>query len=76
MPSSQVGLIGGCLSQDPGAWEDIGSEEWVLSVLHHGYRIPFVSRPPLTSTPLAFGSYSPDSERGKALDAAVSVLLA
>ena len=75
MPPSSVRYIGGCLSRDPDAWESIGSEEWVLSVLRHGYRIPFRSRPPLAVYPLDFGSYSPGSERGKALDLEVSVLL-
>lgn len=63
-----------CLTRDPGAWEAIGSEDWVLSVLCFRYRIPFASHPPVMGIPQNFGSYLPGSERGKALDLEVLVL--
>ena len=44
-------------------------------MLRHGYRIPFHSLPPRTTTPLNFGGYSSNSEKGKALAQEVSILL-
>ena len=48
----------------------------MVQVLHFGYRVPFRSRPPLSSVPLPLPSYSPSSIRGLALANAVSDLVA
>ena len=39
----------------------------MVEVLREGYKIPFVSLPPLSSTPINLPSYSPSSIKGKAL---------
>ena len=67
--------MAGCLSRNLEEWRTIGAEEWVLTVLENGYRIPFVTRPPLCLNPWGFGTYSPNSEKGKALDMEVKLLL-
>ena len=55
-------------------WESWGAEPWVVQVLKVGYSLPFVSRPPLSPTPVPLMSYSPTSVRGLALTAAVADL--
>ncbi len=45
------------LAKSLDGWRAIGAEEWVLSVLREGYKIPFTSLPPVTSAPLGFRSY-------------------
>ncbi|XP_045127738.1 uncharacterized protein LOC123514154 [Portunus trituberculatus] len=51
-----------------------GAEAWVL---HPSRRLqdPFTSLPPVTSAPLEFRSYTPGSEKGKALESEVQRLL-
>ena len=56
-------------------WESWGADAWVVQVLRYGYRVPFRSRPPLSSVPLPLPSYSPNSIRGLALSDAVSALV-
>ena len=56
-------------------WESWGADAWVVQVLKFGYRIPFHSRPPLSSVPLPLPSYSPNSIRGLALSDAVCALV-
>ena len=46
-----------------------------MEVLQHGYRIPFVTRPPLSVSPGHLGSYAPSSERGRILHEEVQGLL-
>ena len=48
-------------------WESWGAEPWVVQVLKEEYSLPFLSRPPLSSTPVPLPSYSPSSVRGLAL---------
>ena len=40
-----------------------------------GYRVPFLSDPPLSAEPIPFPSYSPTSIRGKALEKEVQSLV-
>ena len=56
------------------AFEDL--DPWVPRVLQFGYQIPFVCRPPLTTTPVAFPTYRQDSPRHQALQAAVEAMVA
>ena len=50
------------------AWRDRGADPWVVEVLREGYRLPFLSVPPLSSEPLPMPSYSLTSIKGKALE--------
>ena len=50
------------------AWRDRGADPWVVEVLQEGYRLTFLSVPPLSSEPIAMPSYSPNSIKGKALE--------
>ena len=70
-----VDRVAGCLASHRDKWIHIGAEEWVLAILRDGYRIPFYVLPPLTECPLVFGMYSPGSEKGKALDLEVQLLM-
>ena len=45
-----------------------------MEVLRFGYRVPFLSTPPLSDVPIPLPSYSPSSIRGIALTAAVADL--
>ena len=45
-----------------------------MEVLRFGYRVPFLSTPPLSDVPILLPSYSPSSIRGIALSAAVADL--
>ena len=47
-----------------------------MEVLRFGYRVPFLSAPPLSDVPIPLPSYSPSSIRGLALTAAVADLRA
>ena len=64
----------GCLASRWEVWVSWGAEPWVVQVLKVGYRLPFVSHPPLSPTPIPLPSYSPTSVRGLALSASVSDL--
>ena len=39
--------IAGRLSKFSGAWSEIGADPWVMHIVQWGYRIPFVTLPPL-----------------------------
>ena len=56
-------------------WESWGAEAWIVQVLRYGYRVPFRSRPPLSSVPLLLPSYSLNSIWGLAVSDAVSALV-
>ena len=75
-PSPFRTLSGGCLSFHWQAWRDRGAEPWVVEVLRFGYRIPFLSTPPLSATPVPMPSYSPTSTRGAALEEVTLGLIA
>ena len=63
--------VEGCLAVCWRVWESWGADPWVVQVLQDGYKVLFVSRPPLSPVPLPFPSYSPSSIRWLALVAAV-----
>lgn len=67
--------IGGCLARHLAAWEEIGAEQWVLSVLRRGYRIPLSAIPPLSPRTLSFTSYLRDTNRDMALSEEIAALL-
>ena len=48
--------------------EGWGAEPWVMEVLRSWYVISFHSVPPLSGSPIALESYSPQSIKGKALE--------
>ena len=39
--------IAGRLSKFSGAWSEIGADPWVMRIVQWGYKIPFVTLPPL-----------------------------
>ena len=49
-------------------------DPWVVEVLKEGYRIPFLSMPPLSEDPLMMHSYNPTSVKGRALEAELLAL--
>ena len=59
--------VAGCLAHQWEGWLKIGAEEWTLCVLREGYRIPFSSPPPLTSSYKTTRSYVWNSIKGQAL---------
>ena len=40
--------IAGRISKLSGAWSEIGADPWVMRIVQWGYKIPFVTLPPLT----------------------------
>ena len=75
VPSPFRTLSGGCLSLHWQAWRDRGAEPWVVEVLRFGYRLPFLSTPPLSAAPIPMPSYSPTSIKGAALEEATLGLI-
>ena len=67
-PSPCLTLSGGCLSLHWQAWKDRGAEPWVVEVLRVGYRIPFISHPPLSAEPIPMPCYNPLSTKGVTLE--------
>ena len=49
-------------------------DAWVVEVLREGYRIPFLTEPPLSSHPMPLESYAPSSVRGLALEKEIDKL--
>ena len=41
-------------STKPSGWRTITNDQWVLSIVRQGYRIPFQRKPPLSPTPIFF----------------------
>lgn len=58
------------------AWKFIKAEAWVLQVIEFGLKLKFMTKPPLTSNPLPWDAYAPDTHKGKALDTEIDNLLA
>ena len=50
-------------------------DPWVVEVLRVGYRIPFLSRPPLSAVPIPMPSYNPLSTKGVALGEVTQALI-
>ena len=46
--------VGGRLAHFAHFWQNITSNQWVLSIVKRGYRIPFKELPPLSSQPIFF----------------------
>ena len=69
--SPSPGRIGGCLAPLWQVWADWDAEDWVVQVLWEGYRIPFLSSPPLSSVAVHLPSCSPSSICGIAFAAEV-----
>ena len=44
--------MGGRLAHFVEKWEEITDNKWVLSIVRHGFRIPFSKIPPLSSVPI------------------------
>ena len=60
--------VRGCLSTRWEHWSRLGAEPWVVEVLRHGYRIPWVDSPPqLAVRPIPFPSYLPGSPKSLTL---------
>ena len=59
--------VGGCLHAAWKAWQNLGADQWVVSVLRFGYRVPFEEPPPLSPSPISFESYSVGSLKQQAL---------
>ena len=52
--------VGGCLAPHWRQWQAVGAEPWVVSVLRHGYRIPFQDcLPPVARSTVHFPTYPP-----------------
>ena len=50
--------VGGRLAHFVEKWEEITDNKWVLSILRHGFRIPFSKIPPLLSVPIRMSQSS------------------
>ena len=49
-------------------WSNKGADPWMVEVLRWGYRVLFLSAPPLSVEPIPLPLYGPNSIRGQALD--------
>ena len=67
--------IGGCLRRKWQAWASLSSDPWVTQVLREGYRIPFVSQPNLSESPIALISYTTDPVKTQALQEEIDKML-
>ena len=71
--------MGWCLSLHWRQWQAIGAEQWVVSVLREGYRIPFQHQlpppPPLASSPVLFPTYPFDFPKALALRQEVKTMI-
>ena len=50
-------------------------DPWVIEALHHGYHVPFIRPPPLSTEPITFQSYQHQSSKFIALQESVSKML-
>ena len=66
--------MGGCLQPCWRQWKS--DDPWTQQVVRHGYALPIVADPPLSSTPIAFPSYQKGTERHAALHEEVSQMIA
>ena len=64
-------MIRGCLGHRWEVWESWGADRLVVEFVRFGYRVPFLSAPPLSDVPIPLPSYSPSSIRGLALNTAI-----
>ena len=75
VPRLQETNVGAKLLRFWEAWKNYEVEPWVVKVLQEGYKIPFKSLPPLSTTPVAMTAYAQGSERFLALQEEVDSLL-
>ena len=68
-------MIGGCLRLFWQVWARKGKDPWVSTVLKEGYQIPFLSLPPLSSSPVNFNSYQKGSPQFLALEVEIQKLI-
>ena len=57
LPYSDI-PVGGRLAHFVEKWEEITDSKWVLSIVRHGFRIPFSKIPPLSSVPIRMSQSS------------------
>ena len=69
------GPVGGRLGAFWHVWSRLRAEPWVVEVLKVGYRIPFLSTPPLANAPLALTAYLPGSDKFNVLQEEVQSML-
>ena len=56
-------VMGGCSAPHWKTWQAAGTEDWTVTVLCLGYRLPFSPRPPaLSKAPLFLQAYQPGAE--------------
>ena len=59
----RIPAVGGCLAPHWKTWQAAGAEDWTVTVLCLGYRLPFSPRPPaLSKAPLFLQAYQPGAE--------------
>ena len=73
-PPSQP-QVGGILGQHWSVWQSFCANEWIVSVLRDGYRVPFHHLPPVSLEPRALPSCSPGSVCALVLPEVVSKML-
>ena len=52
-PQPQI-PVGGRLAHFATVWQTVTNNQWVLSIVKRGYKIPFVDHPPLSEIPIFF----------------------
>ena len=62
-----------CLQQNWGEWKGIG--EWVVKTLSHGYILPFIGDPSLSTSPVQLVAYKTRMEQHIALGLAVAEMV-
>ena len=67
--------VGGKLKRHSDFWLDLDIDPWVKEVVKEGYRIPFLSSPPLSLVPKVLNSYKRNKEKLQALKEEVKTLL-
>ena len=66
--------VGGRLTDFVDNWKRINASQWTIDVLRWGYRIEFISKPPLSSVPLSFPPSADPARRAAVLDQAKQLL--
>ena len=59
--------VGGCLSLAWTEWQAIGSSPYIVSTLRTGYRLRFLTSPPLSEKAIPFSSYGENTPKRLAL---------
>ena len=61
-PSPEI-PVGARLQAFAEAWGQITTDQWVLQIISQGYAIPFVCKPPLSTTPISLVSRHPQLQQ-------------